>query len=144
MDRANYTGLPELQYLDSQDLEVIEVRAKALSLEECYDYLLIDADELSEAEAALCKKAWRRGRMSSISTAADKLFNSMDTRNGGSIALEYLRALSSTFHLEPTDPGSGSVSAGGFSFNVVMPEDKSNSSIPSSGSPNPSGIKAVK
>jgi hypothetical protein len=142
MDRANYTGLPELEYLDAQDLEVIEVRSKALSLEECYDYLLIDVDALTPAEVALCKKAWRRGRMSSISTAADKLFNSMDTRNGGAIALEYLRALSSTFHLEPTDPGSGSVSAGGFSFNVVMPEDKSNSA--SSGSNKPSGIKAVK
>ena len=119
MSRSNYREL-ELSYLDPQDLEQIEVNAKALSLEECYDLLLIDQQDLPAEEAILCKKAWRRGRCSAISTAANSLFHQMSARNGGQVAMEYLRALSPTFHLEPTDH---TTSGKNFSFNVVLPED---------------------
>lgn len=134
---TNYTDL-DLSYLEAEDLNVIEIKAKALSLSECLDYLCVDEDHLPEKELNYAKKAWRRGRMSSISTAADKLFTSMDTRNGGSFALEYLRALSSTFHLEPTDPGQGSINGNGFSFNVIMPEDKKDKAQPKA------EVKAIK
>lgn len=116
---TNYNNL-DLNYLDPEDLYAIELKAKALTLEDCYDYLHIDPEHLPEHEAVYAQKAWRRGRMSSIATAAEKLFSSMNGRNGGTFALEYLKALSSTFQIEPT-PGA---TPGGFSFNVIMPEDQ--------------------
>jgi len=136
---TNYREL-KLDYLDPEDLNVIEIRAKALSLDECYDYLCIDKEDLPEDEARYAKKAWRRGRMSALSTAADKLFSSMEGRNGGQIAFDYLRSLSSTFSLEPTSPGAGSTSGGGFSFNVVLPED----SVSKTKNTKPADIKSIK
>lgn len=118
-DDGNYRNL-DLEYLEPSDLHIIEIKAKGLSLDDCFDYLLIDKEHIPAAELLIAQKAWRRGRTAALSTAVDKLFSSMETRNGGSIALEYLRTLSTTFHLEPSSTGTNSV--GGFSFNIVMPE----------------------
>ena len=93
-----------------------------LELDECLHFLCVEPSDVPEAEMAIAKKVWRRGRSAAIHTAADKLFSSMEMRGGGAIALDYLRQLSSTFKLEaaPASGGSGS----GFVFNVIMPEEE--------------------
>ena len=124
-DRINYRKL-ELDYLDSADLETIEAKARCLTLEECFDYLFIDPTELTEAEHNYARKAWRRGRMDGIVTATNKLFSCMSTRNGGTIALEYLRSLSDTFHISPDTQSTSSE----FSFKVTMPDGTETTSAP--------------
>jgi hypothetical protein len=63
---------------------------------------------------------WRRGRVTGITTAADKMFNAMSMRGGGPVALEYLKAMSGSFQVEAVSkPGNGE----GFTFNVTMPGD---------------------
>jgi hypothetical protein len=116
----NYRDLENtLDLLDSEDLSAIEIKAKALSLEECLSFLCLDVEELPAEDLRIATKAWRRGRVSALNTAADKMFAAMGNRNGGVIALEYLRELSSTFQMEATPTTSGQ----GFNFNVIMPED---------------------
>lgn len=117
---ASYHDL-DLDFLNAEDLNVIEIKSKALSLDECFEYLCIDKSDLPDRELELCKRVFKKGRVSGISQAADKMFNSMQGRNGSQVAFEYLRHLSSTFQLEPNNPTNASA---GFSFNVIMPEDK--------------------
>lgn len=118
---TNYRDL-DLEFLDSQDLDCIELKARTLAFEDCLDVIALTADEIPGSDLALAKKVWRRGRANSIALAGDKLFSAMSMRNGGNIAFDYLKALSPTFQLEPT-PSSGK-SGSGFSFNVVLPDDK--------------------
>ena len=113
-----------MTYLDSDDLCAIEVKSKALTLDECFDFLCVVPSDVPPAELAIATRVWRRGRASAIHTASDKLFSAMSMRGGGQVAFDYLKQLSSTFQIEvtpdsPTNPNSG------FSFNVIMPEDKS-------------------
>lgn len=117
----NYRELEDsLELLDSEDLAAIEIKAKALSLDECLNFLCLELDELPEEDKRIATKAWKRGRVSALNTAAEKMFASMGSRGGGAIALEYLRELSTTFQMEAT-PVAG---PGGFAFNVIMPEEK--------------------
>lgn len=117
---TNYNKLGDLVYLDSEDLLAIEINAKMLELDECFDMLFIEKDELSEYEFAVCKKAHRRGRKTAIADAGKHLFSQMQTRNGTQACMEYLKQMSGTFQMEVTpDAGSGS----GFTFNVMMPEN---------------------
>jgi len=109
-----------MELLDSEDLNAIEIKAKALTIEECLDFLCVDAAEVPTLDMKYARKAWRRGRASALSSAADKMFSAMGTRNGGPIALEYLRELSSTFQMEVSQAST----SGGFSFQVNMTEDK--------------------
>lgn len=115
----NYKSL-ELDILDDEDLSAIEIKAKALSLDECLDFLCIEMDELSETEKTWAMKAWKRGRASGIHTAADKMFSAMGMRGGGPVAMEYLKQMSGTFQIEATPTATGKE---GFVFNVVMPDD---------------------
>lgn len=114
----NYNSLP-LNFLTVDDFNFIEIKAKALSLDEIFDYLGIDQADIPSEELIIANKAWKRGRVNGIATAADKLFTSMSDKNGGSIAMEYLRQLSNTFHLSPDQSSS---SGNNFSFKVVLDE----------------------
>jgi hypothetical protein len=117
----NYRELEEtLDLLDSEDLAAIEIKAKALSLEECMDFLCLDIVDLPDEDRRIATMAWKRGRASALNTAAEKMFSAMGNRGGGIIAMDYMRELSSTFNVEATPVTSGS----GFSFNVVMAEDE--------------------
>jgi hypothetical protein len=119
--KTDYKGIGDLPTLMAEDLLSIELKAKAMTLPECLEFLFLTEDELTEEEARFAKLAYRKGRAAGISTAADNLFASMKMRGGGPVALEYLRQLSGTFTLEAT-PEAGTKS--GFNFNVVMPETK--------------------
>lgn len=116
----NYSDL-DLGYLDSEDLLNIEIKAKALSLEECFAFLCIEETDIPEAELVYAKKAHRKGRAAGISSACDNMFAAMKLRGGGIVALDYLKRMSKDFSVEAeASPGSNT----GFSFTVVMDEDK--------------------
>ena len=110
----------ELDYLDKDDMIAIELKAKALTLEECLAFLCVDIADVPEAEIKVAKKAWRRGRSVALDSAASKMFAAMSMRGGGVVAMDYLKQLSDTFSVEATPIGK---SGDGFTFNVVMPED---------------------
>ena len=101
----NYRNIKGLVTLDDQDLDTIKIKAKGLSLDECFDYLCLTEEDLTPTELR-------------IASACDSLFIHMKTRNGGATALEYLKQHSSTFSFEATPTGSPNGS--GFSFNVNM------------------------
>ena len=115
--RGNYKDL-KLEFLDVEDLQHIETKAKALEFNDCLDYLCIDIEDIPAEDLIIAKKIWRKGRTHYINDAGEKLFASMKMRGGGAVAFEYLKALSPTFTAEISQ-----TSKSGFIFNVVMPED---------------------
>lgn len=104
--------------LSKEECVEIVLASCALSLDECFDYLLIDKAELSDEEIGFCNILHRRGRAIGVKNASDKLFMHMSTRNGGQSALEYLKSMSGEFAVEVTS----SQTSSGFSFNVSIPE----------------------
>lgn len=104
--------------LSEEDCITLVLVARSLSLEECFDYLLIDRTTLTETENRFCELLHRRGRAIGVKDATDKLFLHMATRNGGQSALEYLKQFSGDFSVEVQ----GGQSGGGFQFNVTIPE----------------------
>ena len=106
-----------LQGIEIEDLYIVESRAGVLSIQDCMDFLCLDYDTLEESDKLAIKIAWKRGRAQGVSKAAESLFDSMNRKGGGAVALDYLRQLSETFTVEPERSSSG-----GFSFNVVLPE----------------------
>ena len=115
---TNYREM-DLKYLDSEDMFVIESRAKGLTLAECFDYIGADLADVPAEELIVAKRAHARGRQSGIAQAVDHLFSSMSGSKGGINSLAYLRQMSGQFSVEAVPDNS----AKGFSFNVVMPED---------------------
>jgi len=115
---VDYSGL-KLEFLDQEDLQHIEMKAKGLEFDDCLAYLCIEESDLSEAELNIAKRIWRRGRMGAVNTAAERLFSAMSMRGGGPVAMEYLSKMSGTFQIEATPVGGKT----GFTFNVVMPDD---------------------
>lgn len=107
----------EFENLSEEECVQLVLCAKALSLDECFDYLLIDKSALSPAETKFAELLHKRGRAIGVKDAADKLFAHMATRNGGQSALEYLKQFSGDFAVE-VQQSSGS----GFQFNVTIPE----------------------
>lgn len=101
------------------EAECVEIvlAARSLSLDECFDYLLVDKAELGEDELRFAELLHRRGRAIGVKDAADKLFLHMSTRNGGQSALEYLKQFSGDFSVEVQQSSSS-----GFQFNVTIPE----------------------
>ena len=128
MDRVttNADKLSDLEYITSEDLLVIELNAALLDLEELFEMLFIDPDELSENELKYCKLFFRKGRKGAIANATKHLFRRMEERNGTSACIEFLQNCGK-FTIEgtsdPLKPGKSSGS-GGFAFNVYMPGDK--------------------
>lgn len=114
-----YNNLP-LTYFTADDFTFIEIKAKALTLEEIFEYLGIDplTDSIPPKELSLATKCWKRGRVNGIATAADKLFESMSDKNGGASALAYLKQMSETFKIKQDDLPS----TGNFSLKVVLDE----------------------
>ncbi|MCP4086674.1 MAG: hypothetical protein GY745_16710 [Actinomycetia bacterium] len=102
--------------ITAEDLQVIEVRASVLTLDECFQYLLVDKEDISDEDLAIANKVWKRGRLASISAAGDKLFASMAHKGGAQPAFDYLRQMSATFQAEITPAPKSS----GFKFNVVI------------------------
>ena len=116
---TNYNKIDDLEYIDSEDLLQIELNAKILELDECYDILFIDSAELSEREVDICKAVHTRGRKMGLTQAAGHLFGQMKQRNGAGAALDYLKQYSGTFSIESAPSSAGS----GFNFNVIMPSE---------------------
>lgn len=102
--------------LTESDLAEITMSAKSLSLEECYDSLLIDPSTLEEAEVKFALQLHKYGRAIGVKDATENLFYHMKTKNGADASLEYLRKMGAEFSVEVT-PGGGS---GGFNFNVNL------------------------
>ena len=106
--------------LTESDCIDITLSAKSLSLEECYDSLMIDAADLSTAEVRFAEQLHRYGRAIGVKDATDNLFYHMKTKSGADAALEYLRKMGSEFSIDVV-PGAGK---SGFSFNVNIGEKK--------------------
>ena len=117
--KVNYNEL-DLEHLDAEDLINIEIKAKALSLDECFDFLCIDKNELPESDLKWATLAHKRGRVIGVATACDNLFAAMKVRGGVDAAILYLKQTAGEFKIDATGaPGSQS----GFSFTVNMPKD---------------------
>jgi hypothetical protein len=117
---TSYRDLKELKGITDEDLDIIELKAKVLSLDETFMFIGIEKEEISEDDMKICNRVWNRGRMKAIDDAGTRLFSQMQQRGGAAPALDYLRQMSGTFQAEITPQA-----AGGFKFNVVIdPEDK--------------------
>lgn len=115
-------AVKEFPLLTEADCIEITLSAKSLSIDECYDSLLIDATTLTSAEIAFAQRLHKYGRAIGVKDAADSLFYHMKTKNGGDTAFEYLRQVGGEFSVDvvPGTPGKS-----GFSFNVNIGEKKS-------------------
>ena len=113
------------EFFDQEDFTCIEIKAKGLTFEECLHFIGVDEemiDDIPKHELAYARRLHRKGRADAIAKACDFLFASMSGRQGGSVALDYLKQMGSDFKVTAQEnPGSSS----GFSFNVIMPEDSS-------------------
>ena len=106
--------------LSEDDCTEITVSAKSLSLEECYDLLLIDATSLTTAEITFAQQLHKYGRAIGVKDATESLFYHMKTKNGADASLEYLRQLGGEFSVDVVPGGDKT----GFSFNVNIGEKK--------------------
>lgn len=102
---------------ESECIDII-MAARGLSLEECFDFLLIDEQALTEEERRFCEMLHKRGRAIGIKDATDRLFTHMTTKVGGQSALEYLKQFSGDFKVEVKK----TLGSGGFQFSVTIPE----------------------
>lgn len=103
--------------LSADDCIQMSLAARSLSLEECYDMLLVDPEQLTPAERKFAEQIHRRGRAVGVKDASDKLFVHMSTRQGGNSALEYLKQMSGEFAVELS-----AAPKSGFQFNVSIPD----------------------
>ena len=106
--------------LSEDDCNEIVISAKSLSLEECYDSLLIVPTDLSAEETKFAEQLHKYGRAIGVKDATESLFYHMKTKNGADASLEYLRQMGGEFSVDVT-PGGGQK---GFSFNVNIGEKK--------------------
>jgi len=90
----------KLSIVTVEDLATIFLKARGLTYEEILDFLCIDLDDLNEAELKITKRVYRKGRAEGISIAVDNLFIAMKGKNGGNVALEYLKTVASTFEID--------------------------------------------
>lgn len=121
---TNYLELKDaLTMLTPGDLQHIEDKAKILSLEDSLIWLGLTLAEIPPTpDLEFATKAHARGALGAIHTAAQKLFNNMNTKNGAIAALEYLKHTSSTFQVSATQIPANQ--GGGFNFTVSLtPEE---------------------
>lgn len=114
------TAAKEFTNLSEDDCVEITLSAKSLSLEECYDSLLIDPTVLSPAEITFAQQLHKYGRAIGVKDATEALFYHMKTKNGDNASLEYLRQMGGEFSVEVNPANKG----GGFAFNVSIGEKK--------------------
>lgn len=117
----DYVKIPEVDLvtLRPSDLVSVESNSHILTIDQCIEQLGIRKEALSQAEMYYVGFAHKKGLAKHISNACTSLFNNMNTRNGGSSALEYLKAKQEGFAKISVTPDAG----GGFSFKVVMADD---------------------
>lgn len=113
-------AVKDFKNLSEDDCTEITLSAKSLSIDECYDLLLIDPSALSPAEINFALQLHKYGRAIGVKDATEALFYHMKTKNGADASLEYLRQLGGEFSVDIT-PGGGNK---GFSFNVNIGEKK--------------------
>lgn len=106
--------------LTESDCTEITLSARSLNLDECYDSLMIDPAELTQAEAAFAQKLHNYGRAIGVKDATENLFYHMKTKTGADASLEYLRKMGAEFSVD-VGPGTGKSA---FSFNVNIGEKK--------------------
>ena len=106
--------------LTEADCNEITLSAKSLSIEECWDFLLIDPTDLSDEEKKFAEQLHKYGRAVGVKDATESLFYHMKTKNGADASLEYLRQMGGEFSVDVV-PGGGSK---GFAFNVNIGEKK--------------------
>lgn len=116
----NLRDIKGLLFLTVDDLKLVEEAASSLSIDQCFDLLMIEEGEVPADEAILFRKVHKRGRAKGVTTAVEKLFIHMTTRQGGASAIEYLQKMSGEFAVNVESAKKGT----GFSFNVIIPEDK--------------------
>lgn len=104
--------------LDESDLTEFVIASRSLSIEECYSLILVEVSELSEEETKFCALLHSHGRALGVKDATEKLFYQMQTKGGGTTAIEYLKQMGAEFSTTPT-PSSGKQ----FAFQVVIPEE---------------------
>lgn len=114
-------AVKEFKNLSEDECIEITLSAKSLSLEECYDSLLIDPLSLTPAEVKFAQQLHKYGRAIGVKDATENLFYHMKTKNGADASLEYLRQMGGEFSVE-VNPTAGS--KGGFSFNVNIGDKK--------------------
>ena len=107
--------------LTESDCTEITLSARSLSIEECYDSLLIDPSDLEPAEIKFAQQLHKYGRAIGVKDATENLFYHMKSKNGADASLEYLRQLGGEFSVDVV-PGAGGKA--GFSFNVNIGEKK--------------------
>jgi hypothetical protein len=98
---------------------IITSTARALSLEEVYDHMLITPESLSAEESAYAEMLYRRGKTIGVKDACDKLFAQMGMRGGGQVAMEYLSKQSGQFQAVVVANPKGT-----FGFSITIPEPK--------------------
>ena len=76
------------EHLTEDECIEITLSAKSLSLEECYDSLLIDPLSLEPAEVKFAEQLHRYGRAIGVKDATESLFYHMNTKNGADASLE--------------------------------------------------------
>lgn len=111
---TNYNEVRGLSVITPEDLYTIHNKAKALTLDECFELIAISVDDISSYDLRICKIVHKRGKAEGIAIAVDSLFAHMKSKQGGATCIDYLRQHSGSFALEKTSSGSG------FNFNVVM------------------------
>lgn len=118
---TNYNKLEDLPTIEPDDLLNIELLARVLSVQECFEYLLLEESELTAEELAICNKVHRRGLKRGIHEATQALFSQMKSRGGTDACLNYLKTFAGQFTVE-TEPGGAA--AAGFNFSVTLTEDQ--------------------
>ncbi|EOE0154406.1 hypothetical protein ACJ8S7_005059 [Klebsiella pneumoniae] len=113
-------AVKDFENLSEDDCTEITLSAKSLSIDECYDLLLIDPAALSAEEIKFALQLHKYGRAIGVKDATEALFYHMKTKNGADASLEYLRQLGGEFSVDIV-PG---CSNKGFSFNVNIGEKK--------------------
>lgn len=113
-------AVKDFKNLSEDDCTEITLSAKSLSIDECYDLLLIDPSALTPAETKFALQLHKYGRAIGVKDATEALFYHMKTKNGADASLEYLRQLGGEFSVDIVPGGSKS----GFSFNVNIGEKK--------------------
>lgn len=111
-------AVKDFDKLSEDDCIEITLVAKSLSLEECFDMLLIDQTALSQAESVFAERLHRYGRSIGVKDAAENLFYHMKTKNGADAALEYLRKMGGEFSVAVGSTHGKS----GFTFTIDMGE----------------------
>lgn len=106
-----------LRNLRVTDLEQIEVNARTMSLEQCFDLLKIDMGGLDEFDRKQAEVYHKSGVARGIAEATSSLFLQMKAKGGERAAIEYLRN-TGVFREEPV---ATSQPKSGFSFNVNIP-----------------------